>query len=147
MPAAGHPRGGGKGVQRKAVIGVGLLAGGVLVLAAIGWSIARGDRVAGDRLAVVMVEGIIAESRAVVEQIERYRTQAGVKALVVRIDSPGGGVAPSQEIYGAILKFRQKSGKPVVASMGRVAASGGYYVAAAADRVVANPGPSPAASA
>ncbi len=127
-------------MQRKAVIGLGLLAAGAVVLAAIAWTVARGDRVSGEKVALVVVEGVIAESRAVVEQVERYRTQAGVKALVVRIDSPGGGVAPSQEIYGAILKFRRASGKPVVASMGRVAASGGYYVAAAADRIVANPG-------
>ncbi len=127
-------------MRRRAAVGLGILGAGVVVLIAIAWVVARGDRVAGDRVALVNVEGVITDSRAVVEQIERYRTQHSVKALVVRIDSPGGGVAPSQEIYGGILKFRRASGKPVVASMGRVAASGGYYVAAAADRIVANPG-------
>jgi protease-4 len=111
-----------------------------MVLAGIAWFVVRGGRVAADRVAVVAVEGVIADSRRVLEQIERYRTDPSVKALVLRIDSPGGGVAPSQEIYGGVLKFRRTGGKPVVASMGRVAASGGYYIAAAADRVVANPG-------
>ena len=117
-----------------------MLGAGLVVLGAIAWGVARGGRPGGDSVAVVAVEGIIADSRQVVEQIERYRLQRSVKALVLRIDSPGGSVAPSQEIYGAIVKFRRASGKPVVASMGRVAASGGYYIAAAADRIVANPG-------
>jgi len=127
-------------VQRRTAVGLGILGAGLVALLAIARAVSRGERLGGDRVALVAIEGLIADSRAVVDQLEKYRTQTSVKALVVRIDSPGGGVAPSQEIYGGILKFRQKSGKPVVASMGRVAASGGYYVAAAADRIVANPG-------
>jgi protease IV len=126
--------------RRRSVVGLTILGVGLLALVAIGWVLGRGDRASGDRVAVVAVEGVIADGRHVVEQIERYGRRPGVKALVVRIDSPGGGVAPSQEIYSALLKFRRTSGKPVVASMGRVAASGGYYVAAAADRIVANAG-------
>jgi len=63
-----------------------------------------------------------------------------VKAIVLRIDSPGGGVVPSQEIYDAVKRVRNKNNKMVIASMGTVAASGGYYIAAATDRIIANPG-------
>jgi protease-4 len=94
----------------------------------------------GDRIAVVAVEGTITDAREVIAQLHRYRDQSNVKAVVLRIESPGGGVAPSQEIYTEVLKLRRETGKPVVASLGGVAASGGYYVAAAADRIIANPG-------
>ena len=63
-----------------------------------------------------------------------------VKAIVLRIDSPGGGVVPSQEIYDEVKRVRAKNNKTVIASMGSVAASGGYYIAAATERIVANPG-------
>jgi protease-4 len=63
-----------------------------------------------------------------------------VKVVVIRINSPGGGVAASQEIYEAIKKFRAETKKKVVVSMGSVAASGGYYVACGADKIFANPG-------
>jgi len=94
----------------------------------------------GDRIALVAVEGAITDAREVVAQLHRYRDQPNVKAVVLRIDSPGGAVAPSQEIYTEVVKFRRETGKLVVASLGGVAASGGYYVAAATDRIVANPG-------
>jgi protease-4 len=64
----------------------------------------------------------------------------GVKAIILRVDSPGGGVGPSQEIYREIMRIRSSSKKKVVTSMGSVAASGGYYIACASDRIVANPG-------
>lgn len=91
-----------------------------------------------DKIAIVNIRGLITEPRNSVDQIKKYAEDQDVKALVVRIDSPGGGVAASQEIYDAILNARKK--KKVVASMGSVAASGGYYIACAADRIVANPG-------
>jgi protease-4 len=94
----------------------------------------------GDRIALVAVEGTITDPREVIAQLHRYRDQPNVKALVLRIESPGGGVAASQEIYTEVVKLRRETGKPVVASLGGVAASGGYYVAAAADHIVANPG-------
>jgi len=96
--------------------------------------------VGGDRIALVAVEGTITDARDIVAQLHRYRDQPNVKAVVLRIDSPGGAVAPSQEIYTEVLKLRRETGKLVVASLGGVAASGGYYVAAATDRIVANPG-------
>jgi len=94
----------------------------------------------GDRVAVIAIEGVITDGREVIEQLHRYRDLPSVRAVVLRINSPGGAVAPSQEIYEEVQKFRRQTGKPVVASLGSVAASGGYYVAAAADRIVANPG-------
>ncbi|HIQ30946.1 MAG TPA: S49 family peptidase, partial [Aquifex aeolicus] len=93
----------------------------------------------GDRVAVISIKGIILDPLPVVRKIEKLRKDRSVKALVVRVDSPGGSVGASQEIYRAIERFRN-SGKPVVVSMGNVAASGGYYVSAAADYIFANPG-------
>jgi len=93
----------------------------------------------GDRVAVIEIEGLIVDPLPVVRELEEHRDDPSVRAVVVRIDSPGGGVGPSQEIYEAIRRVRAKD-KPVVASLGAVAASGGYYIAAAADRIVANPG-------
>ena len=92
------------------------------------------------KVAVIPVEGEIMEARDTVEAIQRHADNSSIKAVVVRINSPGGAIAPSQEIYSEILKARKKSGKPFVASMDSVAASGGYYIAAACDEIVANPG-------
>lgn len=93
----------------------------------------------GGDVGIVEVSGVIEEysARKAIEQIEDF-VDGGVKAIVIHINSPGGGVAPSQELYDAILRAREE--KPVVASMGSMAASGGYYIACAADRIVANPG-------
>lgn len=91
-------------------------------------------------VAVVRVTGIIYESRPVVELLRRYEENASVRAIVVRIDSPGGGVAASQEIYEELNRIRKKGEKPVVASLGGVAASGGYYIACAAEEIIASPG-------
>ena len=95
--------------------------------------------VGADRIALVKLEGLLVSSEHVVEELNDYAEDSSIKAIVIRIDSPGGGVVASQEIYNAVKNARQE-GKKVVASMGTVAASGGYYVAAAADRIVANPG-------
>jgi len=95
--------------------------------------------VGADRVALVKLEGLLITAEPVVEELNDYAEDSSVKAIVLRIDSPGGGVVVSQEIYNAVKNAR-KEGKKVVASMGTVAASGGYYVAAAADRIVANPG-------
>lgn len=92
-----------------------------------------------DRVAVVEISGIISSSREILRELERYGSDPYVKAIVLRIESPGGGVAASQEIYNAILKLKEKN-KKIVTSMGAVAASGGYYIACASDRIVANPG-------
>jgi protease-4 len=93
-----------------------------------------------DRIALIRVEGVILDSQTTVGELKRFSENPSVKAIVLRIDSPGGGVVPSQEIYDAVKRARTKNNKAVIASMGSVAASGGYYIAAATDRIVANPG-------
>lgn len=90
------------------------------------------------KVGVVPIEGVIIDSADIIEQIDTFAEDDGIKAVILRINSPGGGVAASQEIYQSVLELRKK--KKVVASMGAVAASGGYLVSAAADRIVANPG-------
>jgi protease-4 len=93
---------------------------------------------AGDGVAVLQIEGAIDDSQTVLAELKRFKEMPWVKAIVVRIDSPGGAVAPTQEIFEEIL--RSKKEKPFIASMGGMATSGGYYIAAACDQIVANPG-------
>jgi protease-4 len=93
----------------------------------------------GPRVAIVELEGIIVEVDDLVRELKRHRENPLVRAVVIRINSPGGVVAPTQEIHAAIRRLRE-AGKPVVAALGAVAASGGYYVAVAADQIYANPG-------
>jgi protease IV len=95
--------------------------------------------VGADKVALVKVEGVLVTSTPIVEELRNYAEDPSIKAIIIRIDSPGGGVVVSQEIFNAVQNAK-KEGKKVVVSMGTVAASGGYYVAAAADRIVANPG-------
>src|SRR6266540_2372528 len=83
-------------------------------------------------------EGAIDDSRNVLTELKRFKEMPWVKAVVVRIDSPGGAVAPTQEIFEEIQRFKKQ--KPMIASMGGMATSGGYYIAAACDKIVANPG-------
>lgn len=92
-----------------------------------------------DKIALIKIEGVLIAPESVVKEVDEYAEDSSVKAIVVRVDSPGGGVVAAQEIYNS-LKKAKKDGKKVVISMGSVAASGGYYIAAAADRIVANPG-------
>lgn len=89
-------------------------------------------------VAVVEVLGGIYDSKPVVEELHDLKKDDRVKAVVLRIDSPGGSVGASQEIFESVRKLKEK--KPVVVSMGSVAASGGYYVAAPANRILANAG-------
>ena len=91
------------------------------------------------KIAVIEIRGPIFDAQRTVEQLKTYRDDDTIPAIVIRIESPGGGVVASQEIYTEVRKTRQK-GKKVIVSMGSVAASGGYYIAAAADTIVANPG-------
>lgn len=125
-----------------------ILAGGVLVLilvvllGSIAWfsHLRGGDSglIFGEKVAVVEIKGIIANAQPTIENLAEFSDDDSVKAVVLRIESPGGGVAPSQELYMEVRRTAER--KPVVASMGSVAASGGYYVAAAAQKIYANPG-------
>ena len=131
-------------MRRSSVI----LAGSVLVLvlvilfASIAWfSYFRGSDTAlvfSEKVAVIEIKGVIADSKQTAEDLAEFSKDDSVKALVLRIESPGGGVSPSQELYREVRRAAKM--KPVVASMGSVAASGGYYIAAAAQKIFANPG-------
>jgi protease-4 len=93
----------------------------------------------GAKIAVVELNGTILSSREVVSTLQTLAENSSVKAILLRVDSPGGGVAASQEIYEEVKSVRD-SVKPVVVSMGALAASGGYYVSCGATRIIANPG-------
>jgi protease-4 len=108
------------------------------IMAMAMWMGTGGGDFSGEGVGVVEIEGAIADARDTLEHIRRFREDEDIKAIVVRIDSPGGAVGPSQEIYREIRKTVET--KHVIASMGAVAASGGYYVACAANGIVANPG-------
>jgi protease-4 len=121
-------------------VGVGILAlflGTIWVLMAV--LSEDGLPTGGAKVAVVEIEGIIVDGTAAIRELREHADNSSIKAIVLRVNSPGGVVAPTQEIYAAIQRAR-KAGKPVVATLGAVAASGGYYVATAADRIYANPG-------
>lgn len=92
----------------------------------------------GDKIAIIEIDGVILDSKDTLEEIQTVSKNDRVKGVIIRINSPGGGVAPSQEIYSELRKLSSK--KPVVASLSSVAASGGYYIASAADKIVANSG-------
>lgn len=92
----------------------------------------------GGNVAVLPIEGVILTSKKVLEDLKKFEEDDNIKAVIVRVESPGGAVAPSQEIYHALMRLRDT--KPVVASFGSIAASGGYYIGAAANKIVANAG-------
>ena len=116
------------GVAGLFIIGVGGLSRGE-----------GGPALFGPRVAIVELEGVIIEVDDIVRELKAHRENPSIRAVVMRINSPGGVVAPTQELHDAVLRLRQ-AGKPVVASLGAVAASGGYYVAVACDQIYANPG-------
>jgi len=120
-----------------------IIAVGLFALIFIGVMSSEGDigfAGLGDKIGIVEMYGVIDEQsgRPVIKQIEKWTDNSSVQALVIHINSPGGGVAISQEIYDAIRRASEE--KPVVAAMASVAASGGYYIACAADRIIANQG-------
>lgn len=110
-----------------------------LALAVVG--AIRGDTglVRGDRIALIEVDGLIADDADYLEQIRRFRKDSSVRGFLVAINSPGGVVGPSQSLYRELRRIREE-GRPVVAAIGAVGASGGYYVALAADSIFAMPG-------
>lgn len=90
------------------------------------------------KVAVVSIKGVIIDSSSTIEELKQYRKNSAIKAIILRVDSPGGAVVPSQEIYEEIKRTTKV--KPVVVSMGSVAASGGYYISCPATKIIANPG-------
>ena len=132
-------------VRRRTVVLAALaiyLGVAFLFVAALSMAVAPaggGGAVFGARVAIVELEGTIVDVDDLLRELKAHRDNPQVKAVVLRINSPGGVVGPTQELHAAVMRLRE-SGKPVVASLGAVAASGGYYVAVAADRIYANPG-------
>jgi len=130
--------------QKRILVGLGVIAALLIfffgILFFIGrYSGGKSSRFSfGDKIAIVEIKGVISQSSWIIEELRQYLEDDGVKAIILRIDSPGGGVGPAQEIYREVMKIKLK--KKVVTSMGSVAASGGYYVACASDLIVANPG-------
>jgi protease-4 len=126
--------------------GLGILSGLILVLFVVVFFYAYltgGDAkalslLAGDGVGILQIEGAIDDSRGIVSELKRFNEAPWVKVIVVRIDSPGGAVAPTQEIFDELQKAKKK--KPLIASMGGMATSGGYYIATACEKIVANPG-------
>jgi protease IV len=96
------------------------------------------DASGGDKVGIIEVKGTITDSKKILKDLRAFSEADHIKAVVIRIDSPGGAVGPSQEIFDAIKTLKAK--KKVVASMGSIAASGGFYIAVAAEKVFANPG-------
>jgi protease IV len=134
---------------RVALIALGVGAAVLVLLVATIWlliAVSDDGLPGGAKVAVVEVEGIIGadsgrglDTDGIIRVLGEYRDDPAVRAVVLRINSPGGVVAPTQEIFNAVRRLREAK-KPVVASLGSVAASGGYYVAVAADRIYASPG-------
>lgn len=125
------------------IIGISfLLVGALFILMVIGLAGQRGTINLpswGEKIALVEVKGVINDPHPIVRQIRLYRKDDSVLGMVLRINSPGGGVSAAQEIYEELRRFKER-GKGLVASMGSLAASGGYYIACAADSIMANPG-------
>jgi protease-4 len=122
------------GICLLALIGASFFA----VIYGLGLFRTEGPLSSGQKVGIIPIEGIIGDANDIIDQINEFAESRRIGAVVIRIDTPGGGVVPSQEIYQAVAELRKK--KKVVASMGSVAASGGYMIAVAADRIVANPG-------
>jgi protease-4 len=128
------------------IVLIGLLALGafsvLLVIGALALSDDGGFGVGGDRIAVIPVEGVINSEMAktVNRHLKQYGDDSRVKAILLRVDSPGGGVAASEEIYREVRRVKDEKKKKIVVSMSQVAASGGYYIAAPADYIYANAG-------
>lgn len=92
----------------------------------------------GPQVGIIEIEGVIIDSKKIIKDIKRFREDNSIKSIVLRINSPGGAVGPSQEIYREVIKTKNR--KKIIVSMGAIAASGGYYAAAPANGIMANPG-------
>jgi protease IV len=98
------------------------------------------DTGSGSRIALISIVGAIYNSQPILDQLKKVEESNGIKAVILRLDTPGGGVAAAQEIYGKLVYLRDEKKIPIIASMGSVAASGGYYIALGADTIIANSG-------
>jgi len=128
--------------KKKSPLAKRLLFLALILLALVGISSITSEWVqqgTKNRIGIVDITGLISDSQYIVNQVKKFRQDKRIRGIILRIDSPGGAVGPSQEIYDEVLKTRE-SGKTIYASMGALAASGGYYIASAAEKIFANPG-------
>jgi len=131
--------------KRPSDIAVGIILVVVLFLS-VWWAFSffspgSGERFVSDQgdVAIIPVTGMITDAEPFLSQLDRFIERRDVRAIVVRVESPGGVVAPSQEMYEGMRRAREQE-KPIVVSMGSIAASGAYYLSLGADSIVANPG-------
>lgn len=122
---------------KKACIFITIFLIALVVISAI-FTMLHKEMPLRERVALVIIEGPILSSREIVEELKGHVQDRSIKAIVIRVDSPGGGVVASQEIYDAVKKAAQQ--KKVIVSMGAMATSGAYYIASPASRIIANPG-------
>jgi len=127
------------------VVGGGAFFLFVLAVFALVYVTLRSDQKAefagfGDKIAVVDVEGVIISPKTVIQQLRKYADDQSIKAIILHVNTPGGGVAASQEIYQQVKRIRDQRKKRIVASIETVGASGGYYIASATNKIFADPG-------
>ncbi|HIA15030.1 MAG TPA: signal peptide peptidase SppA [Nitrospirales bacterium] len=136
IPASREPSPLGRGIRT-----IGLVIAGFFVLVLGITLLVEAIPIASENsIALIRIEGIIIDPHEVLQQIKHFADDSSIQAIVVRINSPGGAVVPSQEIYAALKRIRDDGEKTVVTSMGNMAASGGYYIASASNTILANPG-------
>ena len=125
------------------VVGVVVIAFSLIISSTVKTMMADSDSSSGgfgtDSIAVIDISGVILDADKIDKQLEKFGDDDNVKAIVLHIDSPGGGAAASQEMYHEVLRVRQEKHKKVVASVESVGASGAYYIAAGCDKIYANP--------
>ena len=109
-----------------------------VVVALIGKSVEEEQSIPENSIGVIKITGLIRESETTIEQLNKFKKDKNIKAIILKINSPGGGVVPSQEIYSEILRVKKK--KKVYAYFQSVAASGAYYIACACNKIISNPG-------
>jgi protease IV len=121
-----------------AILGIAVLCFGTAMAIVLSLSQRTSLISSGDQIGVIPVQGVIKDPNEIVDQLIAFRKDSHIKAIILKINSPGGGVVPSQEIYSEAK--RTSKTKHVVAAFGSLGASGAYYIASAADKIVANPG-------
>jgi protease-4 len=142
-PYAREEYAGQKRRRHSFLVGLLVVIVGVVVLAVIIWGVTTMLRVIpgfGRSVGLLTIDGPIYDTRKYVDTLQDFKDSYSVRAIVVRIESPGGSVAGVQELYEEIQKVRKETHKPVIASLGNIAASGGYYVACATQEIFSNPG-------
>jgi len=120
------------------ILGVAVLFFGTVMAIVLSLSHLTPSLSIGNKIGVIPINGVIKNADAITEQLTTFRNDKRIKAIILRINSPGGGVGPSQEIYSETRRTTQT--KRVIASLGSLTASGAYYIASAADEIVATPG-------